>query len=170
MTDSCTWAGFTEQLDSIRNRQTANWLHCFNSKHQSKAGWLVIYFEAMELKFSVQTASALLDQFYEKRRLLILSAPSISDPDYQLQNIMIQARIALLFTILSIVFYRALMNRLLPSPESWLWIGPSTRHGDRTAGVPTSRDGTRQRKSAGVWSHRGFEVRLFCGSFWERAD
>ncbi|XP_017263569.1 sushi repeat-containing protein SRPX2 [Kryptolebias marmoratus] len=44
----------------------------------------------MEMKFDVKTASALLDQFYEKRRLLILSAPNISDPDYQLQNIMIQ--------------------------------------------------------------------------------
>ncbi|CAG5989357.1 unnamed protein product, partial [Menidia menidia] len=28
--------------------------------------------------------------FHEKRRLLILSAPNVSDPDYQLQNIMIQ--------------------------------------------------------------------------------
>ncbi|XP_069550383.1 sushi repeat-containing protein SRPX2 isoform X2 [Brachyistius frenatus] len=44
----------------------------------------------MEIKSDVTTASALLDQFYEKRRLLILSAPNISDPDYQLQNIMIQ--------------------------------------------------------------------------------
>lgn len=46
----------------------------------------------MEFKFSVQTVGALLDQFYEKRRLLIMSAPNISDPDYQLQNIMIQVR------------------------------------------------------------------------------
>ncbi|KAM3612169.1 uncharacterized protein V6R79_003922 [Siganus canaliculatus] len=45
---------------------------------------------AMEIKSNVNTASALLDQFYEKRRLLIMSAPNISDPDYQLQNIMIQ--------------------------------------------------------------------------------
>ncbi|XP_072251528.1 sushi repeat-containing protein SRPX2 [Leuresthes tenuis] len=44
----------------------------------------------MEIKSDVKTASALLDQFYEKRRLLIVSAPNISDPDYQLQNIMIR--------------------------------------------------------------------------------
>ncbi|KAF6732413.1 Sushi repeat-containing protein SRPX2 [Oryzias melastigma] len=44
----------------------------------------------MELKSDVKTSSALLDQFYEKRRLLIVSAPDISDPDYQLQNLMIQ--------------------------------------------------------------------------------
>lgn len=44
----------------------------------------------MEIKSDVKTVSALLDQFYEKRRLLIMSAPNISDPDYQLQNIMIQ--------------------------------------------------------------------------------
>lgn len=49
-------------------------------------------FVAMEIKSDVKTVSALLDQFYEKRRLLILSAPNISDPDYQLQNIMIQVR------------------------------------------------------------------------------
>lgn len=46
----------------------------------------------MEIKSDVNTASALLDQFYEKRRLLIMSTPNISDPDYQLQNIMIQVR------------------------------------------------------------------------------
>lgn len=46
----------------------------------------------MEIQTNVKTAPALLDQFYEKRRLLILSAPDISDPDYQLQNIMIQVR------------------------------------------------------------------------------
>ncbi|XP_059202801.1 sushi repeat-containing protein SRPX2 [Centropristis striata] len=44
----------------------------------------------MEIKSDVKSVSALLDQFYEKRRLLIMSAPNISDPDYQLQNIMTQ--------------------------------------------------------------------------------
>ncbi|XP_029297715.1 sushi repeat-containing protein SRPX2 [Cottoperca gobio] len=44
----------------------------------------------MEIKSDVKTVSALLDQFHEKRRLLILTAPNISDPDYQLQNLMIQ--------------------------------------------------------------------------------
>lgn len=47
---------------------------------------------AMEIKSDVKTASDLLDQFYEKRRLLIMSAPNISDPDYRLQNVMIQVR------------------------------------------------------------------------------
>ncbi|XP_039975134.1 sushi repeat-containing protein SRPX2 isoform X2 [Xiphias gladius] len=45
---------------------------------------------SMEIKSDVKTASDLLDQFYEKRRLLIMSAPNISDPDYRLQNVMIQ--------------------------------------------------------------------------------
>ncbi|XP_057706123.1 sushi repeat-containing protein SRPX2 [Corythoichthys intestinalis] len=45
---------------------------------------------AMEIEANVQTASALLRQFFQKRRLLILSAPDIADPEYQLQNIMIQ--------------------------------------------------------------------------------
>ena len=47
-------------------------------------------FAAMEIKSDVKTVSALLQQFYEKKRLLIMSAPNITDPDYQLQNIMIQ--------------------------------------------------------------------------------
>lgn len=44
----------------------------------------------MEIKYDVKTVNALLNQFHEKRRLLILSAPNITDSDYQLQNIMIQ--------------------------------------------------------------------------------
>ncbi|XP_034037969.1 sushi repeat-containing protein SRPX2 [Thalassophryne amazonica] len=44
----------------------------------------------MEFKADVRTVGALLDQFYEKRRLLVLSAPDLSDSDYKLQNIMIQ--------------------------------------------------------------------------------
>lgn len=46
----------------------------------------------MEFKSDVKTVSALLDQFYEKRRLLIISAPNTSDTDYKLHNIMIQVR------------------------------------------------------------------------------
>lgn len=53
-------------------------------------------FVAIEIKADVKTAPALLDQFYEKRRLLIVSAPNMSDPDYQLQNIMIQVRLHLI--------------------------------------------------------------------------
>ncbi|XP_026878380.2 sushi repeat-containing protein SRPX2 isoform X2 [Electrophorus electricus] len=44
----------------------------------------------MEIKTDVRSAGALLDQFYEKRRLLIVSTPSVTDQYYKLQNIMIQ--------------------------------------------------------------------------------
>ncbi|XP_068596606.1 sushi repeat-containing protein SRPX2 [Brachionichthys hirsutus] len=44
----------------------------------------------MEIKSDVKSLSALLDQFYKKRRLLVISAPDTSDPDYQFQNLMIQ--------------------------------------------------------------------------------
>ncbi|KAG7266515.1 hypothetical protein CRUP_036531 [Coryphaenoides rupestris] len=44
----------------------------------------------MVFKTDVKTASALLDQFYEKRRLLIVSTPSLANEEYKLQNIMIQ--------------------------------------------------------------------------------
>jgi sushi family protein SRPX2 len=44
----------------------------------------------MEFKTDVNTASALLDQFYDKRRLLIVSAPNVAHGDYKLQNLMVQ--------------------------------------------------------------------------------
>ncbi|KAL0974110.1 hypothetical protein UPYG_G00215480 [Umbra pygmaea] len=44
----------------------------------------------MEFKTDMNTASGLLDQFYGKRRLLIVSAPNTAHPDYKLQNFMVQ--------------------------------------------------------------------------------
>ncbi|XP_061541695.1 sushi repeat-containing protein SRPX2 isoform X1 [Phycodurus eques] len=44
----------------------------------------------MAIESDVKTASALLRQFFQKRRLLILSAPDITDPEYHLQNVMLQ--------------------------------------------------------------------------------
>lgn len=95
-------------------------------------------FAALEIKADVKTLGALLDQFYEKRRLLILSAPDLSDPDYQLQNIMIQVR-------------------QTPSPgdlnpldpffsssrsEVGLRLGPATHNADRAPGLAAEGDGS----------------------------
>lgn len=44
----------------------------------------------MEFKTDVKTSSALLDQFFEKRRLLIVSTPSLDDSVYKFMNLMIQ--------------------------------------------------------------------------------
>lgn len=44
----------------------------------------------MEINTDVKTAAALLDQFYEKRRLLIMSTPDTSNQYYKLQNVMLQ--------------------------------------------------------------------------------
>ncbi|XP_018602090.1 sushi repeat-containing protein SRPX2-like isoform X1 [Scleropages formosus] len=44
----------------------------------------------MEINTDVRTAAALLDQFYEKRRLLVVSTPDNSNQYYKLQNIMLQ--------------------------------------------------------------------------------
>ncbi|XP_053486417.1 sushi repeat-containing protein SRPX2 [Ictalurus furcatus] len=44
----------------------------------------------MQIKTDMRSAGALLDQFYEKRRLLIVSTPSATDQYYKLQNIMLQ--------------------------------------------------------------------------------
>ena len=46
----------------------------------------------MEFKSNVKTVNALLDQFYEKRRVLIISTPSLVNQEYRLQNLMIQVR------------------------------------------------------------------------------
>ncbi|XP_052470509.1 sushi repeat-containing protein SRPX2-like [Carassius gibelio] len=44
----------------------------------------------MDIKTDVRSAGALLDQFYEKRRLLVVSTPDITDQKYRHQNIMLQ--------------------------------------------------------------------------------
>ncbi|XP_056455996.1 sushi repeat-containing protein SRPX2 [Gadus chalcogrammus] len=44
----------------------------------------------MEFRTNVKTVSALMDQFYENRRLLIVSTPSLMNQEYRLQNLMIQ--------------------------------------------------------------------------------
>ncbi|XP_063046548.1 sushi repeat-containing protein SRPX2 [Engraulis encrasicolus] len=44
----------------------------------------------MQIKTDVKTAAALMDQFYEKRRLLIVSTPNVAHPYYKIQNMMLQ--------------------------------------------------------------------------------
>lgn len=79
--------------ESASKCKSCLWACCIYVLYRGlNAGLWLCVFVAMEIKSDVKTVPALLDQFYEKRRLLILSAPNISDPDYQLQNIMIQVR------------------------------------------------------------------------------
>ncbi|RXM97637.1 Sushi repeat-containing protein SRPX2 [Acipenser ruthenus] len=49
-----------------------------------------IFFTVIQINTDVRSAAALLDQFYEKRRILIVSTPDISNQYYKLQNIMVQ--------------------------------------------------------------------------------
>lgn len=44
----------------------------------------------MIIKTDVRSAGALLDQFYEKRRLLVVSTPDNSNQRYKLQNDLLQ--------------------------------------------------------------------------------
>ncbi|XP_056327855.1 sushi repeat-containing protein SRPX2 [Danio aesculapii] len=44
----------------------------------------------MDIKTDVRSAGALLDQFYEKRRLLVVSTPDNGNQKYRLQNMMLQ--------------------------------------------------------------------------------
>lgn len=47
---------------------------------------------AMNINVRVRTAAALLDQFYEKRRLLIISAPTAANHNYRFQMTNLQVR------------------------------------------------------------------------------
>ncbi|XP_030620742.1 sushi repeat-containing protein SRPX2 [Chanos chanos] len=58
----------------------------FNRSWSDKAAECLL----MQFKTDVRTAAALLDQFYEKRRLLIVSTPHVANQYYKLQNIMLQ--------------------------------------------------------------------------------
>lgn len=108
-----------------------------------KAGLWLCVVAAMEIRADVKTVGALLEQFYSKRRLLILSAPNISDLDYQLQNIMIQVRRLFASEFLWKFFNQQVnLNVSLSSPpEIRMWVGPATCHRDRAPGLPASRDG-----------------------------
>lgn len=46
----------------------------------------------MNINVGVRTAAALLDQFYEKRRLLIISAPTAANHNYRFQMTNLQVR------------------------------------------------------------------------------
>lgn len=47
---------------------------------------------AMNINVGVRSAAALLDQFYEKRRLLIISAPTAANHNYRFQMTNLQVR------------------------------------------------------------------------------
>lgn len=51
-----------------------------------------LYLAAMNINVGVRTAAALLDQFYEKRRLLIISAPTAANHNYRFQMTNLQVR------------------------------------------------------------------------------
>lgn len=59
----------------------------FNNSWEGEAARCV----PADFKSDVNSASALLEQFYEKRRILIVSAPNETDLDYQMQSMMIQS-------------------------------------------------------------------------------
>lgn len=54
--------------------------------------FVLIFILAMNLNVNVRTAAALLDQFYEKRRLLIISTPTAANFFYRLQLGMLQVK------------------------------------------------------------------------------
>lgn len=67
------------------------WLHCVSYLNISlNCTFNVI--TAMNINVGVRTAAALLDQFYEKRRLLIISAPTAANHNYRFQMTNLQVR------------------------------------------------------------------------------
>ena len=92
----------------------------------------------MEISADVKTVDALLQQFYAKRRLLIISAPNISDLEYQMQNMMIQVR-KLFASVFLWKFFSQQVNlnvSLSSPPEIRMWVGPATCHRGRAPGLP----------------------------------
>lgn len=51
-----------------------------------------LYVAAMNINVGVRTVAALLDQFYEKRRLLIISAPTAANHNYRFQMTNLQVQ------------------------------------------------------------------------------
>lgn len=51
---------------------------------------MIFFVSVMNIKTDVRSAGALLDQFYEKRRLLVVSTPDNANQRYKLQNVMLQ--------------------------------------------------------------------------------
>lgn len=65
-------------------------LLCVISVLSVNCAFLVV--AAMNINVGVRTAAALLDQFYEKRRLLIISAPTAANHNYRFQMTNLQVR------------------------------------------------------------------------------
>lgn len=68
----------------------------FLYEHGSMINFFV-YLSAMNINIGVRTAAALLDQFYEKRRLLIISTPTASNYFYRMQLGILQVKKSLLY-------------------------------------------------------------------------
>uniref|UniRef100_A0A8D0L4J1 Sushi repeat-containing protein SRPX2 n=1 Tax=Sphenodon punctatus TaxID=8508 RepID=A0A8D0L4J1_SPHPU len=90
---SCTSAGNNYgatceyECDGGYERQGAPSRVCLSSRHWSGSQPTCV---AMQINVDVNSAGSLLDQFYEKRRLLIISAPDPSNRYYKMQNAMLQ--------------------------------------------------------------------------------
>lgn len=69
----------------------------------------------MQINTDVKTAAALLDQFYEKRRLLVVSTPNVANPYYKFQNVILQVSHWVLF-----LFLQHMTSRNVPSMYSHL--------------------------------------------------
>lgn len=105
----------------------------------------VVSLLVVEIKTDIRTAGALLDQFYEKRRVLIVSTPSATDQYYKIQNIMLQ--VCYLYhstegtstdiSNTNTFLFKNMFNLL----DSWMWSGSSTCDCDRTDRNSTWRSG-----------------------------
>uniref|UniRef100_A0A4W5RQH3 Sushi repeat-containing protein SRPX2 n=1 Tax=Hucho hucho TaxID=62062 RepID=A0A4W5RQH3_9TELE len=90
MSDTMTWNNYRAvceyHCDRGQERRGTSSRVC-----QFDHNWTEAPAKSMEFKTDVDTASGLLDQLYEKRRLLIVSAPNVAHGDYKVQNLMVQA-------------------------------------------------------------------------------
>lgn len=89
-----TKKGYLETLDSLKIL-----LPMLGWRRRPYSDWPSASVLAMKINVNVNSAAGLLDQFYDKQRLLIISAPDSSNRYYKMQISMLQVRPNLLIQV-----------------------------------------------------------------------
>lgn len=86
------YSGFLLEFTSGKGGKRCKRPECLARWSRAHSDWLSASALAMKINVNVNSAAGLLDQFYEKQRLLIVSAPDPSNRYYKMQISMLQVR------------------------------------------------------------------------------
>lgn len=111
---------------------------------------------AMQINTDVNSAASLLDQFHEKRRLFVISAPDPSNRYYKMQISMLQVSRPSCCPPPHLHIQPPLTDPC--STASCLRAGPAPRHHRGASGAAPTRGGSHPGASAVPWHHRGAQV------------